>query len=315
MSEDKTDGKPKTTWDLTIWWKDEDHYEELVKMLTAWTGDCTRLQACRELAPETGKWHLQTKCTWRNAKRWSQMKKLCAKQHFEVSVSQCFAYCAKLDSKLIISHDSRAPGSRTELVKMKAIIDEGGSDEMLWDEHFGSMCRYNNAMSKYRALKAKKRHRPNLFVEWVIGKPGDGKSYKAGHEEPDAYWLNADGTGNVWWDAYDGESVIVIDDFRPNMFTYEQLLKLLSSEGKYRIAHKGGSSWLHCTKVILTSYVHPDQLYSMYDYQLERRITKWTFCWSTKGATKKLYHSKDTTFSRGQCRCPSGNCNCNRGEE
>lgn len=272
MSDDNAK-KAHKTFDFTIFWKDDDERARIQEMLEAWKGDCTRLQVCEEVCPESKRKHFQCKCTWRCAKRWSAMKKLMAHHHFERSVSECFAYTAKLDSNLIITHDSRAPGARTELVKMKTIIDNGGSDEQLWDEHFGSMCRYHSAMSKYKALKSKKRKRPNLVVEWIIGPSGSGKSTKAERDNPDAYWLNQDGTGNIWWDGYDGESCVVIDDFRPNMFTYEQLLKLLSSRGNYRIAHKGGSAWLTCEKIVLTSVEHPRYMYSMYDVQLERRVT------------------------------------------
>jgi len=266
--------KVEKTFDFTIYWKDEDEKARITEMLKAWTGDCTRLQVCQEVCPDTKKDHYQCKCTWRVGKRWTQMKKLMGHHHFEKSVSKCFAYTAKLDSTMIVTHDGRAPGARSDLVAMKAIIDNGGTEEDLWDEHFGSMCRYNNAMSKYKALKSKKRKRPLLDVEWIIGPSGAGKSTQAEKENPDAYWLNQDGTGNIWWDGYDGESCVVIDDFRPNMFTYEQLLKLLSSRGNYRIAHKGGSGWLTCEKIVLTSVEHPRNLYGMYDVQLERRVTR-----------------------------------------
>lgn len=268
------DGKPKKTFDFTIYWDTEDEYNMIVEKLKAWCGDATRMQASKEICPETQREHLQCKVTWKYAKRWAAMKKLMHTHHFEVSKCKCFAYTVKMDGKIVVLHDSRAPGARSDLAKMKQLIDEGATEEELWEEHFGSMSRYSSAMKRYMALKAKGRRRPKLIVEWYIGPSGAGKSTKAELENPGAYWVNVDGTGHIWWDDYDGEEVVVIDDFRANMFRYEQLLKLLNSRGKYRIAYKGGSSWLHCKKVVITSVEHPRDMYGMYDEQLERRVTR-----------------------------------------
>lgn len=286
ISEKHPDGNPPMkTYDFTCFWESEEEYGTIVATLKVWCGDATRLQACKEICPESKREHLQCKITWKYAKRWDAMKKLLAKHHFEESVTKCFAYCAKMDSKLIITHDTRAPGQRSDLIKMKQMIDEGATEEDLWEEFFGSMTRYSSAMKRYIALKGKKKRRPKLQVEWYIGASGAGKSTKADELYPDAYWVNVDGTGNVWWDDYDGEEVVVIDDFRPNMFRYEQLLKLLNSRGKYRIAYKGGSSWLHCKKVVITSVEHPSCMYSMYDEQLARRITRFVVVEKTESVT------------------------------
>jgi len=272
---DQKDTKPHKTFDFTVFWSNDAEYESAVQTLRAWTADATRLQASYELGDKTEREHLQCKITWRVAKRWSAMKKLIGNTHFEVSKSKCFAYCAKLDANLIIMHDSRAPGARKDLADMKKMIDDGANDIDLWNEHFGSMCRYNSAMAKYKTLINKKKPRPRLEVEWIVGPSGIGKSSRADIENPDAYWLNIDGTGNIWWDGYDDEEVVVIDDFRGSMFKYNDLLKLLNSRGKYRIAFKGGSAWLSCKKIVITSVEGPEDCYPHhYDEQLKRRITK-----------------------------------------
>lgn len=272
----KRDGVHKT-WDFTLFYNAADEMEDLLIKMRLWATDCTRLQVAQELCPDTNRAHLQCKLTWKVGKRWAAMKKLMGDAHFEISITTCYAYCAKLDSKILIAHDTREPGARSDLQKMKKCIDEGGTQEALWHEHFGSMMRYHNGIEKYRAIINKKRKRPHLQVQWILGASGIGKSKKANADNPDAYWLNMDGTGNIWWDGYDGEDTVIIDDFRPNMFTYEQLLKLLSSQGKYRIAIKGGSGWLTCSKIVLTSVEHPNNMYSMYDEQLARRVTEWTY--------------------------------------
>ena len=267
------------TFDFTIFWKSETELDAALETLAAWAGDCTRLQACKEVCPDTGREHLQCKVTWRRGKRWSAMKKLIEPHHFETSKSLCFAYCAKMGSKLVISVDSRAPGSRNELVAMKTMIDEGAKTEELWHQHFGSMARYHGAMAKYRSFIDKKRVRPKLVLEWIYGPSGSNKSTIAERENPDAYWLGVGCTGKLWWDGYDGEETVIVDDFRPAMCSYSELLKMTNSRGKYRIEHKGGSAWLSCKKIVFTSILHPESLFVCTEdepwAQLHRRITRY----------------------------------------
>lgn len=273
------DTKVHKTFDFTIFWTEACEYDNALETLAAWEPDVTRLQACKEVCPESHREHLQCKVTWRVGKRWSAMKKLIEPHHFEPSVSQCFAYTAKLSSKLVLSVDTRAPGARNELVAMKAMIDEGAATEQLWDEHFGSMARYHGAMSKYRAFKDKRRSRPKLELEWIYGPSGSNKSTIAERENPDAYWLGVGCTGKLWWDGYDGESTIIVDDFRPSMCSYGELLKMTNSRGKYRIEHKGGSGWLTCAKMVFTSIQHPEDMFVCSAEepwaQLDRRITRY----------------------------------------
>jgi len=275
----ETDNKVHKTFDFTIFWTEACEYDNALETLAAWEPDVTRLQACKELCPESKREHLQCKVTWRKGKRWASMKKLIEPHHFETSVSTCFAYTAKLSSELVISIDTRAPGARNELTSMKAMIDEGAKTEELWHQHFGSMARYHGAMSKYRSYMDKQRERPKLEVEWIYGPSGSNKSTIAECENPGAYWLGIGATGTLWWDGYDGEDTIVIDDFRPPMCSYSELLKMLNSRGRYRIEWKGGSGWLTAKKIVFTSIRHPQSMFVCSEdepwAQMDRRITRY----------------------------------------
>jgi len=218
--------------------------------------------------------HLQGFITFKQPKRFGGLKKMMPGFHIAPALSQesGFNYCLKeLDYEI---DDRRVPGKRNDILEMKDKIDQGCSKVELWDENFESMVHCHRGMYEYMQLKNKQIKRPELQVVWVIGPSGSGKSTWVDKEFPDAYWLTPS-DGKMWWDGYDGEEAVVVDDFRPNFYTYEGMLKLLNSRGKYRINLKGSSGWLACSTIVFTSIDHPKEMYSMYDKQLDRRITEW----------------------------------------
>lgn len=163
--------------------------------------------------------------------------------------------------------------NRSDLLTKKAMIDAGCSELDLWEEDFEGMTAHYKAMREYKLLREKQNaKRPKVHVEVFTGASGSGKSHFASKDYPDAYVVSKGNNGNMWFDGYDGEDTIILDDFRGNWCTYEMLLKYLDKY-KLRIEVKGGSRWAQWTKVIITSVEHPSQWYRCYDYQLERRIS------------------------------------------
>jgi len=146
------------TFDFTVYGEDkdfrDDEIEHWMQIFDAWKADCTRIQVCREICPTTEREHLQCKLTWKVGKRWAAMRKLMGTTHFEVSASECFAYCAKPESQVLVSHDSRQQGKRSDL---QACIDAaaGGASQRTLFKDFGpTMVRYREGIrAAQKALK------------------------------------------------------------------------------------------------------------------------------------------------------------------
>jgi hypothetical protein len=126
------------------------------------------------------------------------------------------------------------------------------------------------AAEKWQLLKLdKQRKKPEVI--WIYGPTGTGKT------EFCRQWLNDDDAyfwdGSSWWQEYEGESTIIVDEFRGTI-PFHQLLKLLD-DLPYPVYYRGGSTFLQSKKFVFTSHQHPKDLYQTIEdkEQLMRRIT------------------------------------------
>lgn len=119
-------------------------------------------------------------------------------------------------------------------------------------KHFKGLFALRDAMSTKRNWKTEVR------VYW--GKTNTGKSFSAHQECPCAYKLpKGVGNGVVWFDGYDGDDHIIIDDFYgwiPMAF----MLELLDSY-PMRLPVKGSFTQMKARRIIITSNTHPSSWY------------------------------------------------------
>lgn len=121
---------------------------------------------------------------------------------------------------------------------------------------------------------------PRVFVYY--GPTGVGKSFAISHRAPSGYRLppqqNSSGCG--WWEAYDNQRVIIIEEFYGQL-RWNFLLQLLDRY-PLRVEHKGGSCEFVGTEFHISSNRAP---WEWYDSErvgslapLARRITKIYLC-------------------------------------
>lgn len=260
------------TWCFTL----NNPSDDDLRIFQSWVPEVTRLVVTREIG-ESGTPHFQGALTSKTAHRLSYWKKMHPKVHWEIARARDpHLYPKKHDSEPLLDVDNRAQGARSDLEEMKAAILDGASKEELLTEHFVAYSRAHRAATELVAIVAKKRKRPQCCVEVVVGPAGAGKSTYVDDAHPDAYWLSPDSAGRLWWDGYDGENTVVLDDFDGSWMTYKALLKLLNWSGKLRCPTKGGSVWITAERFIITSVEMPESWYSRADEQLFRRIHKRT---------------------------------------
>jgi hypothetical protein len=161
--------------------------------------------------------HLQGYVQFTKNKRLAALKKLCPRAHWEKrqgSHEQAKAYCTKEDtrqSEPVMVGEEPAPGKRNDLDAVKKLIDTGASWKQVADEHFTQFVKYERGLRSYSSLTAKPR---DFKTEVIVlyGPTGTGKSLFCRTNAPDAYWYFPQKDGK-WWDGYEGEDDIVIDEF------------------------------------------------------------------------------------------------------
>lgn len=188
--------------------------------------------------------------------------------HFEQrrgTQKQAIDYCTKPnaafpdDETKVEGHwtygEPKHQGQRVDLEEMRRDLDAGHRLAVVAREHFPVWIKYPSAVKSYQALQAKDRTEPPaVFI--LLGTTGCGKSRLARQMFPDAYWKpNFD-----YWENYQYEDAVVLDEFYGHKMQYTDLLQLLDST-PLLVNVKGASAKMNSTVIIFTSNQHPRYWY------------------------------------------------------
>ena len=147
---------------------------------------------------------------------------------------------------------------RSDLLRLKDDLKAGQSLIEISDNHFECYLKYNRSIKDYILLHTKPRSWvTELYI--VTGKSGIGKSRDAWAQYPDAYALRKCNTGTLWWDGYEGQETVIIDDFYGWM-PFDTLLRL-TDRYPMLVDIKGGAVQFTAKRIIITSNEVPDNWY------------------------------------------------------
>ena len=104
---------------------------------------------------------------------------------------------------------------------------------------------------------------------FFYGKTGSGKTRTAFEELPKIYTP----LSYKWWEGYEGQTEVLIDDFRKDWCKFHELLKLLDRY-PFKVEAKGSHHQLMATTIIITAPYPPQYMYDTREdiEQLLRRI-------------------------------------------
>lgn len=228
---------------------------------------------------DSGTSHLQGYSEFRNSRwtgdNWNNFKKLwnCSGVHFEIrrgSARQASDYCKYDDypGNLILNviwecGEISKQGHRTDWDVAISTLASSPVTEVIQAQP--QLLPAIRALERFKQLSLLPIER-EVHVVVLYGSAGSGKTRYVFDNYPDAF---SKPEGN-WWDGYEGEDVILLDDYYGSI-PYCEFLKVLDRY-KYRVPVKGGYVAARWSKVFITSNEHPDKWYGKYPDALKRRI-------------------------------------------
>lgn len=251
-------------WTFTVWHEPIQTFEKYSAQHPEWA----KAFVCQlEFAPTTDAIHIQGFVRLTTPKRLSGVKKLFhSTTHLEVAKGtdeENIVYCTDRTKKVLASYQPlkfgtfEAQGKRTDLVD---IYESGKAGTLkLEPATLPTAARYPRFFEKCLSL-----YRPGLRdikVSYIWGPTGTGKTRGVYEAYPDVYALFS--TSPEWWDGYDGQSVVLFDDFRGDLPCH-RMLRLLDRY-PIQVPVKGGSVALRATEIIITANIPPEDQYRKVD--------------------------------------------------
>jgi len=225
--------------------------------------------------------HYQGYIIFSSLKRLSSLKKYNKRAHWEPrqgTHEQALAYCTKTETRVEGPWTLGTPpppsqqGKRTDLEKLKTDMDSGKSLFEISSEHTALYLRHSRSIKEYLFLRQPRRSFKTI-VTISYGPAGVGKTRDLFKHYPDAYFKNR----TKWWDNYDGQEHVIIDDYYGN-FKFSFLLSLLDRY-PLLVESKGGtvqfrSKYVHFTSNKSWEEWYPkatsnSHLYSAFDRRID----------------------------------------------
>lgn len=210
----------------------------------------------REICPTTKKLHYQGFVIYRKQHRLKKAKELLEsgiETHMEVrrgTREQAREYCTK-DGEYE-EHGQFEAYTKEQLFKQPI--------PYLRENYPEFYCRYYKGLERLQEKGDKWR---DVTVTFTWGGSGTGKTREV-MEMDDVFKIDPP---YKWWDGYEGESILLIDDYREGSIERGMLLNLLDGY-RMRLETKGSHTWAKWSKVYITSNFAPP-----IDGALHRRLS------------------------------------------
>lgn len=226
------------------------HYQSYIQLDTQ-----ARVKQIQKIFPECGKFHIEQQMGTNE-----QARGYCWKGQFEDSPTK-WAQPSSITYEF--GEFCKGQGFNRPLHKIKKLIDDGQTHyEIVQDiQNFKCYGQYHSWFYKYKHMVDEKvfnQPRKPLKNNVIFGDGGVGKTksilIKEGYEN--CYRLQNPKKDNKNWNGYNGQKVLIIDDFYGWLPLSEMMD--ITDNNPYRVRQLGGYSFARWEKVYITSNKHPE---------------------------------------------------------
>ncbi len=266
-----------------------DEYKDLIRGIAWGTEICPKTFARTGVEKQHNQGFIQlfSQGDYKQIQKWFR-----SKCHFEIchgSIEQNENYCAKDGFYKKLGYFC-TQGYKTDFHNIKVDLKNGATEYDIMENYTPQFMRYHGGISKMKSLIDKKlameQGYRNLEITALIGPSRSGKS---------SYVFNKYGYKNVFkispgssekflFDGYDGEDVILIDEFN-GYIKYSYLLDICDGH-PISLNVKNGKTYGRFTKIFFTSNSKPCYWYKSISDNFKNRLA--TILEVSKGNTKAL---------------------------
>lgn len=240
----------------------------------------------QEEVGESGTYHLQGHVHFSKNKRKAAVMDMIPEAHFELvrNAAKSIKYCQKLESRIdgpYIEGDEPTPGKRNDLIEfVEESREHNGFREVEMVEEFPSiLARYPRfAATVNRMYTPSRTTAPKVFV--FYGPTATGKSRFANllaHYLGSCYRVpQAKGSG-LYFDGYDGQTVLLFDEMYGNRMSWSSLLEVTDRYPNILPIHGSPGQTNQSEYIIFCSNKAPAQWYK--DSRIDPAPFYRRICW------------------------------------
>jgi len=225
---------------------------------------CKYIAYSKEVAPTTGTLHLQGYVSFANAKTKEQVRRLMPGCHISImigSLTQNDTYCSKAAElfhrgEKPVSNDNKGRAEQLRWQRARELAKEGKIDEIDAD----IFVRYYGTLKNIRKDYAKKPEPKDVKCFWIYGDTGTGKSHAVETAYPSCYKKAMDDL--KWFDGYQGEEAVYLEDIDKYQVKWGGLLKRLADRWPMQASIKGAMAYIRPSIILVTSNYRIEDIWS-----------------------------------------------------
>lgn len=250
-------------------WTLNNYSDEEFEVFTNAIDECDWLKyiCCgKEVGKKNGTPHLQGFLYANNAVRLATLRRLFPRGRFAVCIGspeQNIVYCSK-DNEFFeygvrpLSQKQKGKRERERYEEAWAAAVDGRMDDIPADIRVRHYHTVKRIRLDHQLQEHVHRLDPGTKMEWFYGPSGTGKSRTARDRWPDAYLKMC----NKWWDGYNGQEVVLIEDFDVKHAVLIHHMKIWADIYPFLMEVKGAAAQIRPRLIVVTSNYHPSEIWS-----------------------------------------------------